>query len=572
MSVKSLPDLLCLRAGENPAGDAILVEGRDALTYGQWHLRARALASRLALLGVRPGDRVGLQFSERDWPEFAVAYCGAQLAGAVAVPLSDRLAPAELAYMLGDCEAAAVLHSTGLRQPAGPWWTATLTEEDELDATGGADLVERGGVHGIPTRHGAREIPTSDGPRGMLTSDGVPESAACGGAAEAATRDDAPERAARGGAAEAASRDRTPEWASREDAPEVAIRGGDPAQILYTSGTTGRPKGVVATHANLVHGAETRPRRRRFGHSQLLLHAFPIGTNAAQLMLFNALDAHPAVLTPARFTPGRFARLIGTRPVGTVFLVPSMAIELLDSGLHERYDFSGVRLLGSAAAALPPAVARRLAQAFPNAAIVNYYTSTEAAPAQTIMMYDPARPGALGRPAAGSALRILTEDGAPAATDEVGEVWLRSAAASRAYLGEGASPTFRDGWVRMGDLGRLDADGYLYLVDRESDVVKSGAFKVSTLQVESALHEHPDIAEAAVFGLPHPVLGTVLAAAVVPRRDATLSPTSIRAFLLDRIATHELPARVAVLESLPKNTSGKVLKRRLPELLDSSRS
>ncbi|GAA4081606.1 class I adenylate-forming enzyme family protein [Nonomuraea soli] len=492
MSVKSLPDLLCLRAEEAPTGDAVLVEGREPLTYGQWNQRARALAVRLALRGVRPGDRVGLQFSERDWPEFAVAYCGTQLAGAVAVPLSDRLAPAELDYMLGHCEAVAVLHSAGLRRPPGPWWTAALTEI-EPDAADGTE-------------------------------------------------------------------------------PEITMRGDDPAQILYTSGTTGRPKGVVATHANLVHGAEIRARRRRFGHSQILLHAFPIGTNAAQLMLFNALDAHPAVLSPARFTPARFARLIGTRPVGTVFLVPSMAIELLDAGLHERYDFSGVRLLGSAAAALPPAVARRLAQAFPNAAIVNYYTSTEAAPAQTIMMYDPARPGALGRPAAGSALRILTEKGAPAATDEVGEVWLRSAAASRAYLGEGASPTFRDGWVRMGDLGRLDADGYLYLVDRESDVVKSGAFKVSTLHVESALHEHPDIAEAAVFGLPHPVLGTVLAAAVVPRRDATLSPTSIRAFLMDRIATHELPARVAVLESLPKNTSGKVLKRRLPELLDSSRS
>ncbi|MFC4062862.1 class I adenylate-forming enzyme family protein [Planomonospora corallina] len=485
VAVRTVPDLLRLRAAQDPGRTAMEVAGGQALTFEQWERRSDAAAHGLLGLGVRPGDRVGLLFGSGDWTGFAVAYCAAQKAGAVAVPLSDRLAAPEAGYMLGHCSASLVVHSEGLTPPAGPYPAVPLAH------------LENGG----------------EGPTG------------------------------------------------------VRVRPGDPAQILYTSGTTGRPKGVSACHANLVHGCETRRNRRRFRHSEHLLHAFPIGTNAGQTMLMNALDAHPTVLTPARFTPGRFARLIESYRAGTVFVVPAMAIELLDAGLHERHDLSGVVLLGSSAAALPPALAARLAAAFPNATVTNYYTSTEAAPAQTIMIYDPARPAALGRPAFGGALRVADREGRALPPGETGEIWLRSPA-TRSYYGDdqAGAETFRDGWVRMGDVGRLDADGYLYLEDRESDVVKTGAFKVSTLQVEAALYEHPQVKEAAVVGVAHRVLGAVLAAAVVPR-SADLSTGELRAFLMDRLARHELPERVLVMDALPRNQSGKVIKGRLRELL-----
>ncbi|MEO3789457.1 AMP-binding protein [Nonomuraea sp. B10E15] len=480
----TLPDVLARRAQEEPDRLALVVAGAGELSFGGWDRRADTIAHALIDRGLPAGHRVGLLFDERDWIDFAAAWCGVMRAGCVAVPLSGRLAPAEVRHALTDCSVTAVLHGSGAEPPDVGVWQAVAAEL---------------GGDGTPVRRG--------------------------------------------------------------------VSPGALAQIIYTSGTTGRAKGVGATHANLAYGVTTNPRRRKLAHSRHFLHAFPIGSNAGQTMLVNALEARPAALTLPMFTPARFARLIESYRVGTVFVVPAMAIELLNAGVRERYDLSSVRLLGSTAAGLPPAVAAGMAEAFPKATIVNYYTSTEAAPAQTVMIVDPARPASVGRPSAGGELKIVGRDGGPARPGEQGEVWLRSPAGTRAYYRDRrlTDDVFKDGWVRMGDVGYLDEDGYLYLVDRESDVIKSGAHKVSTLQVEAALYEHPAVAEAAVVGIPHPVLGRVTGAAVVTRHPVTAA--DLRTFLLDRLAGHELPSRLLFLPELPKNHVGKVVKPRLLDLL-----
>jgi acyl-CoA synthetase (AMP-forming)/AMP-acid ligase II len=485
-----LPELLATRAAREPEQLALVVDGVDVLSFGEWDRRSNAVAHALIGRGLPGGKLVGLVFGERDWIDFAVAWCAVMRAGCACVPLSGRLAPAEIRHALHDCSVTAVLHGADIRPPEGCEWRATLAELDSADYT--------------PVR---RDI----GPA-------------------------------------------------------------DLAQIIYTSGTTGRAKGVGATHGNLAYGVSAGPRRRKLAHSRHFLHAFPIGSNAGQTMLINALDARPAAVTLPHFTPGRFARLIESYQVGTVFVVPAMAIEFLNARVQERHDLSSVRLLGSTAASLPPTVAADLVKAFPNATIVNYYTSTEAAPAQTVMIVDPGRPASVGRPSSGSDLKVARADGTPAGTGEQGEVWLRSPAGTRAYYGDRrlTEDIFRGGWVRMGDIGYLDRDGYLYLVDRESDVIKSGAFKVSTLQVEAALYEHPAVAEAAVAGISHPVLGQVTAAAIVTRTPVTAA--DLRAFLLHRLARHELPSRLLFVAELPKNHAGKVDKRRLLDLLRTETS
>jgi acyl-CoA synthetase (AMP-forming)/AMP-acid ligase II len=355
-----------------------------------------------------------------------------------------------------------------------------------------------------------------------------------------------------------------------DDTPvKMSVRPGDAAQILYPSGTTGQPKGVLASHANLTYGLAPMARHRLLAHSEYCLHAFALGSNAAQTMLVNALVARPVTLVCSRFDAEEFGALIERHRVGSVFVVPAMAIELVNRRIAERFDLSSVVLFGSTAAALPPAVALALTAALPGATLTNAYTSTEAAPAQLTMVFDEERPSALGRPARPGDLRITGEDGRLLPAGRTGAVWLRSAAPPRGYHGEkpetGERP-FAGGWVPMGDLGFQDADGYLHLVDRVDDVVKTGALAVSTLRVEAALHEHPAVAEAAVVGVPHPVLGQVLAAAVVStgeNRDAA----ALRAFLAGRLGRHELPARICFTDALPYNPAGKVVKRELRAML-----
>jgi acyl-CoA synthetase (AMP-forming)/AMP-acid ligase II len=482
--------VLAWRAQVQPDRVALGVDGVSELTFAQWWAKAQAVAAGLGAAGITPGDRVALVFGHRQWADLAVAYIGAQLSGAVAVPMSDRQAAARLDHAITHAGCRAAVTATTDRP--GPW----AVEVPHL----GLDQL-------VTTDHrSSRPAPSGDGL----------------------------------------------------------------AQILYTSGTSGRPKGVGASHDNLAAGFRFDLRRMALRHSEVAVHSFAIGTNAAQTMLANALTAHPTVLAPSRPSAGRLARLIVDRRAGSVFLVPATAIELLRSGALEGHDLSSVHLVGSTAAHLPPAVAADLARTFPRATIVNTYTSTEAAPAGTTVFYDPAKRSSLGRPLPGT-VQIRTASGEVLGPDQVGEVWLHSPQ-TRSYIDDrkATAATFQQGWVRMGDLGRLDPDGHLYLVDRESDLVKTGAFKVSTLEVEAALHEHPDVAATAVVGLPDPVLGAVLGAAVIPRPGAVVSLSDLRSFLTGRLSDHELPARLIVVDDLPRNAGGKVVKRDLVDRFPSS--
>ena len=350
----------------------------------------------------------------------------------------------------------------------------------------------------------------------------------------------------------------------RSAAPfDNAARPTDDAEILYTSGTTGAPKGVVATHTNLLFTHSPRPRRDGV---KVVLHATPPGSLAGQGLLLQPLDAtRHRVVTMPRFDPRSFLSAIPRYAVTDVVLVPALALALLQFPDSGEFDLSSVEVVRTMSAPIPPAALERLARTFTRAATVNLYTTTESWPARTRLRFDPTRSGSVGRGEGAGGIRITGDDGRPVAAGVEGNVELRlKGAPVRRYLDEPREKVFLpDGWVRTGDIGRLDADGYLYLIDRNADLVISGGLNVSTIEVEAALQEFPGVAEAAVFGLPHRMLGEYVVAAVRPAEGYTRA--SLNEFLAARLGPVKAPKRIIEVADFPRNAMGKVVKQALRE-------
>jgi acyl-CoA synthetase (AMP-forming)/AMP-acid ligase II/acyl carrier protein len=344
----------------------------------------------------------------------------------------------------------------------------------------------------------------------------------------------------------------------------------DAAEVIFTSGTTSRPRAVEATHANLMRAQTAWPTGVRA--NQPCVHALPIGTVAAQVLLLTCVGSQNTLVVMSRFDVGGFSCLVGRWQATTACLVPTMGHWLVRAAPGQVTPMPSVRGVSFSGAALPVGIMKDLPPVFPRAAFHNFYTSTETYPARLSTTYDPARPESVGRPAGSCEVRITSPDGTPLPDGEVGQVWLRARGAPSRRFMDGdeetaAEATFRDGWTRTGDLGRLDADGHLCLAGRESDIVIVGGFNVSTHRVESVLCLYEAVAEAAAFGVDHPVLGEIVAAFVVLREDATVR--EVRAHAAGHLTRREQPAIIRIVDDIPHNAAGKIDKRALPALLDA---
>ncbi|MEQ4305086.1 class I adenylate-forming enzyme family protein [Plantactinospora sp. B6F1] len=342
----------------------------------------------------------------------------------------------------------------------------------------------------------------------------------------------------------------------------VTIGPDDVAEIIFTSGTQGLSKGVEATHRSMLYRSK-RPDPR------VLMHPLPLGSAAAQMLMVDAVRGHQTLVVMSEFHPGRFCRLVIAHEPCWIGMAPAVGAMLVRAGAHRRFRLSSVTGVTFVSAPLQPATLGQLSLLFPAATIRNYYSSTEAAPAGVGTVFDPARPLSVGRPDDGCEVRVVDDDGDEVAAGVRGEVLLRAeGAGTRRYADDQAATdqTFRDGWVRTGDIGYLDDDGYLFLVDRRADTINAGGMKISTLEVEHALGQHPSVLEVAVFGRRHPVLGEVVEAAVIvdPESPGTDSAALIR-FCAERLARHQVPARVHLVDDFPRNALGKPLKRVLAE-------
>ncbi|WCD85589.1 Long-chain-fatty-acid--CoA ligase [Streptomyces xanthophaeus] len=522
------------------------------ITYAEAEALSDSVAAHLAAQGVRRGDRVAVML--QNTPHFVLAVLAAWKAGAVVVPVNPMYKSAEAAHVLRDSGAAALVCSGAawtayLREAAHDSAVRTVLTASELDLQTRNDprLLALASVAPQPQPPTTPRVP---GPR---------PASASGSASRSASGPDVVDLVA---------------VARRGDpAPhDPRLTAADTALISYTSGTSGTPKGAMNPHGALTYNAVRQvtghPVPEGAGYFALapLFHITGMVcelaacfVNAGTLVLAHRFDA--GIVLDA-FLEHRPAYAIGP---ATAFMA------LAAHPRATREHFASFRVLSSGGAPLPPALVERLRAAF-GFYLRNGYGLTECtAPCASVPVHleapiDPAS-GTLsvGVPGAATVVRILDEQGAELPFGETGEIAVRGPQVVPGYWRQPADTAraFPDGELRTGDVGFMDADGWLFVVDRKKDMINTSGFKVWPREVEDVLYTHPAVREAAVVGVPDPYRGESVKAYVSLRPGAAAEPAELSAYCAERLAAYKYPRRVEILSVLPKTTSGKILRREL---------
>ncbi|WP_367318902.1 long-chain fatty acid--CoA ligase [Streptomyces sp. HUAS ZL42] len=343
------------------------------------------------------------------------------------------------------------------------------------------------------------------------------------------------------------------------------VDGEDVAVLLYTSGTTGRPKGAALTHAGLRHNTEVNAVHvQQMTPDDVVVGCLPLFHIFGQICTMSVAVRSGASLTLIpRFEPQTVLDAIA-RDGATVFEgVPTMYAALLQH--PSEADVSTLRMCISGGASLPVEVLHGFERRF-GCAVLEGFGMSETSPVVTFNHPDrPRKAGSIGTPIKDVEVRLLDEKGQDVPQGEIGELVVRGPNVMKGYWNrpQETAATVPDGWLRTGDLARQDEDGYLYIVDRKKDMIIRGGYNVYPREIEEVLHEHPAVALAAVVGVPHDHLGEEIAAAVVLRPGAQAAPGELQQFVRDRVAAYKYPREVWLVDSLPTGPSGKILKREI---------
>ncbi|KXX57779.1 acyl-CoA synthetase [Rhodococcus sp. LB1] len=495
--------------------DKLAVVHRDVrLTFAEFDTLIDRVAAALHSEGLTRGDRLAL-LSHNCWQYPVLNFATARL-GVVLVPVNFMLTGGEIGYILDDCAADA------------------FVVEDALVPVAEKALAESKGSVRVRATIPLGDAATPDGWRSMA------------------------------------------DWADGEfgSPPEVFVADDDVVRIMYTSGTESRPKGAMLTSRSLMWQYISCIVTGGMSSDDVEVHALPL-YHCAQLDNFLSTDIYlgaTSIIVDGP-DPQVLLRTIEAEQVTNLFCPPTVWISLLQSQEFEGTDLSSLRKGYYGASPLPVEVLREMNRRLPGIRLWNFYGQTEMASLATALGPEDQEThgGSAGKPALNVETRIVDDRDLPLPAGEVGEIVHRSPHATVGYLGqpEKTAEAFAGGWFHSGDLGYLDEDGYLWVVDRKKDMIKTGGENVATREVEETLYELDGVGEAAVFAVPHPRWIEAVAAVVVPAAGVELDEKDVVEHCRGRLAGYKVPKYVIVADSLPKNPSGKILKRVLRDTFGS---
>lgn len=498
---------LISRACTTYASDPIATFEGETWTYEHAWERGGRLAAALTERGLEKGDRVGIVMSNQ--LEYLTANFACVRGGFVNVPLNDMLSRDEFEYMLSDSGARAAI--------VGESFVDTVVEI-------ASDLPE------LEELIAVSETPP-DGTLGL----------------EAALE------------------------AADSDVPDVSIDPDDLLRLSYTGGTTGKPKGVKQSHGMLAMDMLAHVIDLDIRHHEEILLMTPLPHSAGYIHMGGIVKGAHLTVTQG-FDPAEFLRLVEEAGVTWTFLVPTMIYDILDSDALPDADVSGIDTIVYGAAPITP---DRLSEALDvfGKVFIQLYAQTEMPDIGTILPKKDHEPGgdkitSCGKPASMVDVRIARADSTDALEPgESGEVLLRSPYVMDGYHNrpEKTAETVVNGWLRTGDIGKQDEDGYVYLLDRKSDMIISGGMNVYTTEVEDVVTEHPGVNQIAVIGVPHEKWGEAVHAVIVPEDDADIEAADVKAFADERLSKYKKPKSVEFVDGLPTTPYGKVDKKALEE-------
>ena len=485
--------------GQRPA---VVAEGQR-LTYRQLVRNAGALATGLAELGIERGDRVALLLP--NCPQFIISYLAVTALGAIVVPLHCRLGVEEASYILNNAQVQGLISSAG--------FDSTIAQlRQQVPVLNKLLISGQSTVEGV---FNLDQVISMSADRPTLS--------------DAAQRDDA-------------------------------------AVLIYTSGTTGRPKGALLSHRNLLANARSCMDFIGITAEDTFLAVLPLFHSfGATVCMILPLISSACIVLQSAFVPLQVLEAIETHRATVFAGVPSMFAVLAGCRTIREYDLGSLRVCISGGAPLPLEVLSAFRKRY-GVSLMEGYGPTEASPVVSVNPLEGMqKPGSVGLPIPGVQVRIVDEAGQDLPVGEIGEIIVAGENVMQGYWQDpvATAEAIRDGWLYTGDLGKLDVDGYLYIVDRKKDMIIVGGTNVYPQEVERVISEVPGVSEVAIVGMPDALRGERIKAVVVPDEDVELTAEQVIAHCRQHLAPFKVPHVVEFRESLPKSHLGKVLKRKL---------